>query len=400
MPKKAQILIIAINTVILLVGIEICFRIFENPIQNKEPKSQIDELSSILPIPNSEVTHKHLSELGEREIHWRINSLGFRGPEFNIDNSEIRVAVYGDSNISGLFSTYKDTFCAQLQSYLNKYSAGKKFRVINAGVEGFGPDQSFLRYLKERDTIKPDIVLLHLFAENDFGDIIRNRLFQVSDDQSLEMAPLSDKKDPALDNYYKSRESLFQKSAAVRVLGNWAYEKILKARNRERLLKLNYDKDTNMLLSGLFDEYKVYEENAPKVFSQFDDSYDLDMVIFPDLPSTVEKKKLMGLILDAFRRETTNHGETLYAMIQPSIYDLVHFYSFEQLKNYRKSGLADIFSDLANENRIPAHNLFPLFEKSKPEDLFFKQYDAHWNELGQSIAAKSMGQFILERYSF
>ena len=48
--------------------------------------------------------------------------------------------------------------------------------VINAGIIGFGPDQAMLRMKEDIRVYKPDLVIFHIFADNDFGDVLRNEI--------------------------------------------------------------------------------------------------------------------------------------------------------------------------------------------------------------------------------
>jgi len=67
---------------------------------------------------------------------------------------------------------------------LDKYGVSD-VEAINAGVSGFGPDQNLIRFTEEADIYRPGLLVFHVFADNDFGDIIRNRLFSLDADGSL-----------------------------------------------------------------------------------------------------------------------------------------------------------------------------------------------------------------------
>ncbi len=112
---------------------------------------------------------------GKDSIVWHTNKDGYRGDELR--QADARVIVYGDSNVLARFSTLEDSFPAQLGSRLSS-GLGRDVEVINAGVVGFGPDQSLLKMEDEIDRVRADLVVLHIFADNDFGDLLRNRLFE------------------------------------------------------------------------------------------------------------------------------------------------------------------------------------------------------------------------------
>jgi hypothetical protein len=94
--------------------------------------------------PNLERTFRRSAKNGQVITHWNTNSASFRGPEIK-EKHGTRIIVYGDSNIFARFSNLEDTFPFQLQEVLRR-ATGKTIEVINAGVPGFGPDQSLLRF--------------------------------------------------------------------------------------------------------------------------------------------------------------------------------------------------------------------------------------------------------------
>ena len=108
--------------------------------------------------------------------HVRINSLGFRGPEFPVvkPNDVFRICVLGDSFIEALQVDEPDTFCSQLQTLLNQSkkkaedsAASFEYEVINCGVSGYGTAQQQLLLQNYVLPLKPDLVLLAVFPEND-----------------------------------------------------------------------------------------------------------------------------------------------------------------------------------------------------------------------------------------
>src|SRR6185436_5789593 len=57
--------------------------------------------------------------------------------------------------------------------------------VINAGVTAYGPDQACLRIEDEVARLDPDLVVLAVFADNDFGDLARDKIFRLDGDGRL-----------------------------------------------------------------------------------------------------------------------------------------------------------------------------------------------------------------------
>ena len=120
---------------------------------------------------------------GGDTVHWQTNDASFRGRELR-SNPGTRVIVYGDSNIQARFSHLDQSFPQRLERHLQA-SSGGDVEVINAGVVGFGPDQCLIRLSSDIDEHDPDVVVFHVFADNDFGDVVRNRLFELDANGAL-----------------------------------------------------------------------------------------------------------------------------------------------------------------------------------------------------------------------
>lgn len=98
-----------------------------------------------------------------------INPQGIRddepvGPK---EPGERRIVVLGDSIVFAVQVEHHETFCELLEARLNARGDGTRYRVLNAGVQGYGPIEA-LRFL-ERVAIgfEPDLVLFVSFVAND-----------------------------------------------------------------------------------------------------------------------------------------------------------------------------------------------------------------------------------------
>lgn len=100
----------------------------------------------------------------------RINAQGVRddrpiGPK---PPGERRVVVLGDSLTMAVQVPSDVTFCGQLERRLNDQApAGTTWRVINAGVQGYGPMQEWLFFEHVAAAFEPDVVVVVAFSGND-----------------------------------------------------------------------------------------------------------------------------------------------------------------------------------------------------------------------------------------
>jgi hypothetical protein len=76
------------------------------------------------------------------------------GVSFANDRPKRRIAVVGDSFSFGLEVPFEDSWAHRLQQAL-----GPETQVLNFGVDGYGVDQAYLRYMRDARPWKPDLVI-------------------------------------------------------------------------------------------------------------------------------------------------------------------------------------------------------------------------------------------------
>lgn len=99
-----------------------------------------------------------------------INSSGTRDEEIGPKQpGERRIVVLGDSIVLSVQVPLEQTFCKRLEYRLNHdpASAPYRYRVINAGVQGYGPVEDWLFYEHVASRFDADVVLVALFVGND-----------------------------------------------------------------------------------------------------------------------------------------------------------------------------------------------------------------------------------------
>ena len=81
--------------------------------------------------------------------------------------NERRIVVLGDSLVLSVQVPFAQTFCEHLERRLNAKSGDTRWRVINGGVQGYGPVQDWLFFDKIAAQFQPDVVLIVAFVGND-----------------------------------------------------------------------------------------------------------------------------------------------------------------------------------------------------------------------------------------
>lgn len=341
--------------------------------------------------PLTRKTFRRPSQMGGGEVIWQTNSAGYRGPELR--NADLRVVVYGDSNIHARFSELTSTFPYQLERELSR-AGGLDVEVINAGVIGFGPDQALLRYASEVNRISPDIVVMHFYADNDLGDVVRNRLFEIDDQQALQRTAFPASVDVEL------------KPKVPRLLLTRAVEKASRSLRGSTAFELSPEESLGAgvdLLRSLNDAaYTVYETGEPRTFSHFQDYYDVDVALFPDSESARTKVRLLNGIMRALEELAVEKGTEVVVLIQPSSRDLTrnispNYTDFRAYPDYRRDRLSSVVEEAALRHGLHTINLFVPFSTNRPENLYFKEIDDHWNDAGQRLAARITADYIRDQ---
>jgi hypothetical protein len=105
-----------------------------------------------------------------------INGAGFRddeelGPKLP---QERRIVLLGDSLVLSVQVPFRQTFGELLEQRLNSRSSRFHYRVINAGVQGYGPIEEQLFFRTIAATVQPDLVLPVVFVGNDAEEAVRS----------------------------------------------------------------------------------------------------------------------------------------------------------------------------------------------------------------------------------
>src|SRR5207248_1259227 len=118
----------------------------------------------------------------------RVNSLGTRGPEFQPSKpaQTFRILSLGDSRTFGWGLTEGETYSARLGHLLQeKFGAGKRVEVINAGVNGWAYEQMYVYFRDVGVGYHPDLVIVGegngwtQFSEKSSPEFIKKFMWRV-----------------------------------------------------------------------------------------------------------------------------------------------------------------------------------------------------------------------------
>lgn len=342
--------------------------------------------------PNSEQVFKHADSNGGSEVPERINGRGFRGAEFTSERAKAkRVMVYGDSFVEAPFTTFERTLPKRLEQLLNE-RRGEAVEVVNAGVRGYGPDQISLRLDAELDEFRPDLVVVAVYSGNDFGDLIRNKIYTLDERGELVKR-----------NYFigtslrKEVEARPRSALLARLRETVSTLKAAASGQRAETARPDGAAFFERSVRRCREQYADYLQ-SDEVRDLFRDQYDADIAFRIEPEAARYKKRLMEQVLLKIKRTLDARGTPLVLLIIPTASDSVPGYELSVdrnvYKDYEPTALTSAIEEIAARNQIPHFNLFDAFTAADPSRLYFKFPDAHWNDDGQELAARTLVEFI------
>ena len=152
-----------VMTIVTLGALEIILRVVDlrelrEGVSERSLSYQYDADLGWMPIPGSSSVVTNA-----RAVHARHNSLGLRDDEFTLD-AKPTIVFLGDSFVWGLDAEAGERFSELLKPRIPDY------KILAAGVSGYGTDQEYLLLQKLWPKVKPAVVVLIFCTDNDRAD--------------------------------------------------------------------------------------------------------------------------------------------------------------------------------------------------------------------------------------
>jgi len=340
--------------------------------------------------------YSNLPENGGNEVLVSINSQGYRGPESSETTGSRRIIVFGDSYVLASATADERTFATQLQAKMG-VAGLEDLHVINAGVSGYGLDQTYLRMQRELGRQRAEMIVLVVYAGNDFGDPVRNKLFRLDSFGALAL-----NSDIDTDSI---REHLEVAGRTPYVIRAWdlAWQGLL-AQWRKGMPRGSPYRATEAFLEAARSDYRNYVVRLDnRVGAEvLEDYYDADVAMTPDSESAKYKIRVMYDILSAIRALATSRHLPLAMLIVPHPIDAIVGYEWGQVDvkkypSYVRAGPSKIVRDIADSLGIPNVDLMESFGGDSPARYYLRGGDPHWNDAGQRFAAEQMADLIVAK---
>jgi lysophospholipase L1-like esterase len=295
-------------------------------------------------VPNLQYTDRHGDE-------FRINARGFVGPEFDQSPPEgvVRIIAVGDS-CTFLLGFWRFAYPSILERYLNATAGGRRFEVINAGIEGYNSTFAKARIEEELIGYRPQVVLIYI-GWNDLMKI---------DPRSMQAA-----------GRYSALTGLMEQSYLVR-----AYRKAMFVHLRPLLFQPRVGVDTH---SDDYDEYVPagYQSNLRSSIETLR-SHGIQSVLMT-LPTVVRP--------DMSRAELEE--QHVFFPYFAGTYSVGQFLSLH--RSYNR-----VVRDLGERLNVPVVDLDAAFERHAKEPLFWDTM--HPSRKGHCLIADELFAHVAPRY--
>ena len=343
-------------------------------------------------IPGASKFFIHGDENGGEWISVKINNHGHRGVDMGRKGEALRVLVFGDSYVAAEYSPLEKTYTHQLSKEIQRFT-GQDVEIINAGLVGAGPDQIARMMPQEVREHEPDILVVVITAGNDFGDLIRNKLYGV--DAQGAATSNNPELGPGLRKMLEP--DLFSQSGWGRLIrAAWRgtplrMEQVGLARHTGP--PAGYQDARQLIRRHQLEYGNSQIDRDPVVRNLFDDLYDADLSLLPHSDSARRKRLLMRIVLSEIKTISERVQRPLLIVVVPSPIDVVedHFglqARWNQFPDYDRRTLSRAVTKPARSLGLPTLDLFlPMRQSPDPASLFFKAGNDHWNSKGQSLAA-------------
>lgn len=343
--------------------------------------------------PGARRQYTHLPANGGTHHIYEVNQQGYRGtPIGEKREGRLRGVVFGDSFIHAEFSRLENTFSNQLENML-QHEGAPIDEIVNAGVAGYGLDQVALRLNGDMLRLDPDFVVVSIFAGNDFGDLLRNKLFKLSgNNELLRLHPTM------------LPEITFQAELGAR---EFLLRKVLRSL-RNSFFRPEVVIDPHIRINEAYrqhlDEYRQFVVEGDTVVRELrSDPYSADMSLTPNAASAKYKRRMMEQVMLRIQSETAARGLPVLFFFVPHPMDVMggsHTsgqVDLQRWQEYSPDAQVDALTDICERHQLECVSLMPIMRERGAEQTYLKGGDDHWSDLGQQIAAAEVAKALVAR---
>lgn len=292
-----------------------------------------------------------------------INAEGVRDEEIGPKAAgERRIVVLGDSLVLSVQVPLEQTFCKQLQAGLNARASSTRYRVINAGVQGYGPVEEALFFERVVSKLEPDLVVVVTFVANDAVE---------AHDRAFRLTGSAQPSQPVHEQVSDTLRRFVRRSAVLQIVGQRV------SQLRERLRPAGPPRPDRRLLT--------YATPMP-------DDIRRGLAVSRDAigrlasDAAALQAPTVVVLMPARFQVDLEEFDRMEATVEPAGYTMQ--------PDVATARFADALAPLD----LPVLNLLPAFRRTEqPARLFFES-TAHLTPEGHRVAAATIYTFLDDRH--
>ncbi|MBI4358480.1 MAG: SGNH/GDSL hydrolase family protein [Candidatus Omnitrophica bacterium] len=315
-------------------------------------------------------------------ISVKTNSKGLRDEEYNYEKKEgvSRILLLGDSVTVGLEVERGDLIDVQLENLLAKDG---RYEVINAGVQAYGTDQSFLYLKHEGYRYQPDIVIFGAVYNDPTDNVTIHQgrrgygkpYFVINKNDELEIKGVPVPKFNTEDGWVTVLPE-----AATHYQGEQA-EGEEEAQEGAALFR-SVKKDLGHLLMYQWFKFRIDHSDRARDFFTWVGLKEMETTSTKAESLRIYENRITSRILNAMHQVSESIGARF----------LVYEFSPGVGEKPERPTEVEI---ICRELGIPYLNLSDrFFERSTGKRIFCHLHDGHWNAKGHRLAAELIDAYL------
>lgn len=336
--------------------------------------------------PDEHVHHKMLpytpylmyNRFGDFKVEMKTDNMGFRGRDIKEkEPGTYRIVMLGDSFTMGEGIGDDQTFPLLVERYLNEMK-GRKYEVINLGVESYSPVLEYLELKEYIGMLKPDMVILNF----DMSDVVPEYVYRkiASYDKTGDVIAVN-----GFPEYNRRKEDPRE------VIMNWIYMHLFITGHAVENLRKHFGANEPEDINEMTVRTAVESQNGRLLIHTL------------DMPQLKEAAEMYSMDEDSIERakELCDRYGCKFIL---SVYPWGHQVSDKEWVPGRYGyvpkgvGISDRtveeLGKFSKAQRITFFNAFPYFREYKGGEYLYYSHDMHWTPAGQELMAKYLAQFL------
>lgn len=274
-----------------------------------------------------------------------------------------RILVLGDSLVLAVQVPFEQTFTERMERQLNArlpQANGVSYRVINGGVQGYGPVEELLLFRQLVGTVQPDIVLAMVFVGNDAEEALT------------------------------SQPKLSTERRYTEVLSESVVTKLRRTVRRSMVLQI-----LRLRIVAATSRFRVMSP-APEPPHQ---TYAANPA-----PRIAKGIELTRDILQQLSEEAARAGARTGIVLMPARFQ-INDADFGRLREIVEQAGGDLQRDAATERfaavlgqlQLPMLDLLPVLRQASPGPELFFEANVHLTRRGHEVVGDALARFVLDQ---